>query len=314
MPQLIKGQRYNWGYIAYNGGILLGSGCRKGASYTETSREAQNELWYRNMKLVVSDYLFAMDKSSGDLLWKYRDSLIVNPTIAVGGERVYFVETDSPNALAEKLGRMPLKTMFDGGNQYLVALDAQSGEVIYRKKINVSDFQQLIYLNYAQEVLLLSGSREVGNTVHYCFCALDAGTGQVRWQASHDSGLTNDGSHGEYNQHPTIIDNTVYAWPYAYNLKTGEQIEGWKFDRRGHGCGGVSASARCMFWRGDNPWMYELGPKGGATRLNSVSRPGCWINIIPAGGLVLIPEASSGCTCGYPLQTSMAFVPNELSK
>jgi len=37
--------------------------------------------------------------------------------------------------------------------------------------------------------------------------------------------------------------------------------------------------------------------------------PGCWINIIPAGGLVLIPEASSGCTCGYPLQTSMAFIP-----
>jgi len=40
-----------------------------------------------------------------------------------------------------------------------------------------------------------------------------------------------------------------------------------------------------------------------------VSRPGCWINTIPAGGLVLIPESSSGCTCGFALQTSLAFVP-----
>jgi len=81
--------------------------------------------------------------------------------------------------------------------------------------------------------------------------------------------------------------------------------------RRGHGCGGVSASAQCLFWRGLNPWMYDLGPGGGPTRLTEVARPGCWINIIPAGGLVLIPEASSGCTCGFSIQTSMAFIPEE---
>jgi hypothetical protein len=55
--------------------------------------------------------------------------------------------------------------------------------------------------------------------------------------------------------------------------------------------------------------MYELGPQGGPTRFNTVSRPGCWINMIPAGGLVLIPEASSGCTCGFSLQTSVAYIP-----
>jgi len=293
MPQLIKDEPRDWGYIAYSGDMLFGSGRRKGASYTETSHDADEALWYRNMKLVTSYYLFAMEKSSGKLLWKYRNSLIVNTTITVGGGRIYFVETHSPKALADNIGRMPAKTLFDGGDQYLVALDTQTGRLVYKKKIDVGNLQQLIYLNYSKDVLLLSGSREVGKTVHYCFYAFDAGTGQIRWQASHDSGLPNDGGHGEYNRHPTIIDNTVYAWPYAYNLKTGEQLEGWKFDRRGHGCGGISASAQCMFWRGHNPWMYDLGPKGGPTRLNSVTRPGCWINIIPAGGLVLIPESSS---------------------
>jgi len=66
-----------------------------------------------------------------------------------------------------------------------------------------------------------------------------------------------------------------------------------------------------MFWRGHNPWMYDLRQKDGAIRLNKVARPGCWINIIPAGGLVLIPESSSGCTCGYALQSSMAYAPVE---
>jgi hypothetical protein len=261
------------------------------------------------MKLVVSDYMFAMKKNSSKLLWKYKDGLVVNTTITVAGGRMYFVETHSPKALADKVGRMPVKTLFDGGDQFLVALDMQTGRVVYKKKIDVSNFEEPVYLNYAKEILLLSGSKLDGNSIRYYYNAFDARSGATFWDVSHDSGLAKDGGHGEYNRHPTIIDDTVYAWPYAYNLKTGEKIDGWKFDRRGHGCGGVSASAQCMFWRGGNPWMYDLGPNGGPTRLNTVTRPGCWLNIIPAGGLVLIPEASSGCTCGFALQTSMAYIP-----
>jgi outer membrane protein assembly factor BamB len=314
MLQLIKGERREWGYIAYSNDILFGSGRRKNASYAETSYDADIALWYRNMKLVVSDYVFAMKKNSGKPLWKYKDGLVVNTTITVAGGRMYFVETHSPKALADKVGRMPVKTLFDGGNQYLVALDMQTGRVVHKKKIDVSNFEEPIYLNYAKEILLLSGSKLVGNSIRYYYNAFDARSGENLWEVSHDSGLAKDGGHGEYNRHPTIIDDIIYAWPYAYNLKTGEKIDRWKFDRRGHGCGGVSASAQCMFWRGGNPWMYDLGPDGGPTRLNTVTRPGCWINIIPAGGLVLIPESSSGCTCGFALQTSMAYIPVETLK
>ena len=309
MPQLIKDQPRDWGYIAYTGDMLFGSGRRNGASYTETSYEADDALWYRNMKLVVSEYLFAMEKNSGKPLWKYKDGLVVNTTITIGGGRIYFVETHSPKAIADKLGRMPVKTLFDGSDQYLVGLDTQTGRIVYKEKIDVSNLEEPVYLNYARDVLVLSGSKAADKTLHYYFYGFDARTGEIHWDANHDSGLPADGSHGEQNRHPTIIGDTVYAWPYAYNLETGQQLKEWMFDRRGHGCGGVSASAQCLFWRGANPWMYDLGPTGGPTRLNSVTRPGCWINIIPACGLVLIPEASSGCTCGFPLQTSMAFIP-----
>jgi outer membrane protein assembly factor BamB len=311
MPQLIESEPRSWGYLAYAGDILFGSGRRKDASYTETSYEADDILWNQNMQLVTSDYLFAVDKKTTGLLWKYRGGLIINTTISIGGGRIYFVETYSPKALADTLGRMPVKTLFAGGDQYLVALNAKTGEVVFKEKLDVTNFEEPVYLNYAKEVLLFSGSRLAEGIVHYYYRAFDARSGQVLWNADHGTDLNTDGEHGEYNRHPTIIEETVYAWPYAYELRTGNRIAGWEFDRRGHGCGGVSASAQCLFWRGSNPWMYDLGPNGGVLRLNKVNRPGCWINIIPAGGLVLIPEASSGCTCGYALQTSMAFVPKQ---
>jgi outer membrane protein assembly factor BamB len=309
MPQPDKSKPRDWGYIAYSGDILFGSGRRKGASYTETSYEGDDALWYRDMELVVSDYLFAVQKEGGRELWKYDRGLVLNTTISLGGGRMYFLETNSPRALADKLGRMPAKKLFDGGDQHLVAVDTRTGRVVFRKKVDVTNFEEPVYLNYADDVLLLSGSRLAGGSVRYHYRAFDARSSEARWEADHRTDLATNGAHGEYNRHPTIIGETVYAWPYAYNLKTGERIEGWEFDRHGHGCGGVSASAQCLFWRGGNPWMYDLGPNGGAQPLSRTTRPGCWINIIPAGGLVLVPEASSGCTCGFPLQTSIAFVP-----
>jgi outer membrane protein assembly factor BamB len=309
MPQMIKSEPHYWGYIAYAGDVLFGSGRKRNASYTETSYEGDQVLWHRGMKVVTSDYLFAVDKATGRPLWTYRGGLVLNTTLAVGGGRMYFIETYSPKALADKLGRMPVKTLFDGGEQFLLALDTQSGRTVFKTKIDTTDFEEPVYLNYAEGTVLLSGSRLIDDSVRYYFRAFDARTGRLLWRAAHDTGLATDGGHGEYNRHPTIIGQTVYAWPYAYNLKTGEKIDGWKFDRRGHGCGGVTASAQCLFWRGGIPWMYDLGPNGGPQRLDKVTRPGCWINIIPAGGLVLIPESSSGCTCGFPLQTSIAFAP-----
>jgi len=309
MPQLISAEPREWGYVAYSGNILFGSGRRKGASYTETSYEADTALWHRNMKLVVSDYLFAIQKARRRLLWKYKEGLILNTTITIGDGRIYFIETNSPKALADTLGRMPVKTLFGTGDQFLVALDARTGQIVFRGKIDVSNFEEPVYMNYAKDILFLSGSRLIEDSIHYYYDAFDAHSGKLLWEADHRTELAIDGAHGEYNRHPTIIEDTIYAWPYAYNLKTGNKIEGWKFDRQGHGCGGISASAQCLFWRGGNPWMYDLGPNGGPRQLNRVTRPGCWINIIPAGGLVLIPESSSGCTCGFPLQTSMAFIP-----
>jgi len=40
-------------------------------------------------------------------------------------------------------------------------------------------------------------------------------------------------------------------------------------------------------------------------------RPGCWINAIPAGGLILMADAASWCTCSYLNQATCALQPSE---
>ncbi len=119
-----------------------------------------------------------------------------------------------------------------------------------------------------------------------------------------------NGDHGEQDQHAVIVGDNVYMIEsYSFNLQTGQQGS-YKLNRGGHGCGTLSGAGSYLFARGGNPRMYEITdePESGFA-LTNVSRPGCWINIIPAGGLVLIPEFSSGCTCAYPIQTSVALIP-----
>jgi hypothetical protein len=40
-------------------------------------------------------------------------------------------------------------------------------------------------------------------------------------------------------------------------------------------------------------------------------RPGCLINIVPAAGVTVQVEASSGCTCYHAVQATVVFVPRD---
>ena len=329
IPGEVDSER-EWGYIAHTGELLLGTTRRKGVTYGTLKRDAnlvKEPLWYPNMKVAVSETVFALDRSDGRLQWSYHGGSVVDSTLTVADDRLCFLESHSATALADETGRLTMRALTQDGEQYLVALDLATGKAVSKKRIDVRDLQQPSYLNYKDGVLLLSGGRLVGGehimssgqrareelkggeTIHYAYIAFDVHTGEELWRKSHATELPADGGHGEYNRHPTIIGETAYCWPYAYNLKTGVKQEDWKFDRHGHGCGGISASANALFWRGNSPWTWDLRPGGGPSEVTKATRPGCWINMIPAGGLLLIPEASSGCTCGYSIQTSIALAP-----
>ena len=319
-----------WGYLACVGTGVLGSLRPEGTTYQEINREANlasEPAWYPNMKLAASEAVFYLDSGTGKTRWMYDSERLIDTTFAVGKDKLFFLETHSSAALADDSGRLTMREMNADGEQLLVALDLETGERCFKEPLEIQELQQPAYLSCAEGILLLSGSRikggeqvvssgrkaknelKGGEKIVYTFFAFDAGSGHLLWKKSHPTDLRTDGGHGEYNRHPTIIEGWAYCWPYAYDLKTGERKQGWKFSRHGHGCGGISGSLHALFWRGWTPWTWDLRPGGGPEPLTRVTRPGCWINMLPVGGLVLIPEASSGCTCTHSIQTSMALVP-----
>ena len=113
-----------------------------------------------------------------------------------------------------------------------------------------------------------------------------------------------------------MLGNRLIAEPAIYELSTGKRLgpmgspTNWNLKRPGHSCGTLTGAGDCLFFRAANPTVLDLGKSKRANfQALAPTRPGCWINILPAQGLVLIPEASSGCVCHFSLQTSMAFRP-----
>ena len=314
VPQLIEGARRNWGYTAIVGDLLFGTGQKPEAPYTEISYAVDANQWADFNRMVTSEYLFAMDRHSGEVRWTRRAGVIINPAIAIGGGRVYFVESLSPAAAADPDGKIALAPLLGmGGDQNparMVALDAATGEPIWEQRPDLTPFEQVLFLSYAGETLVVSGSRNIGPRLKHVLHGFDAVTGTCRWRQEGDTGWGIGGRHGEQHRHPVIVGDTIYAEPLAYDLHTGAPKQGWNLKRNGGGCGTLSASASCLFYRSGNPILLDL-PEDRRLPLNRVSRSGCWVNIIPAGGLVLIPESSSGCTCAYPLQTSFAYAPKD---
>jgi len=307
-PQLVEGETREWGYISVVEDQIFGSGKKLGASFYKIGRFNCDQLEGDYREMVTSDYLFSKDRHTGKDLWTYKnDSVISHNTIAVGNERFYLVESQNPQALANTDGRMRID-LFCRQDTYLVALDKQTGTQIWREPFKFP-FEHIMFLSYAQGTVLATGTYNIEDKVLYHLYAFDTDTGKKKWESSYDGGGTG-GTHGEQWQHPVINGNRIYLCPYDFDLQTGQKGT-YVLHRGGHGCGGLSGSANYLYGRGGNPRLYELGDgETSGLPMSKVNRPGCWINMIPANGMVIIPESSSGCTCAYPLQTSLCYIPN----
>ena len=308
IPQLVPNETHYWGYIGVQGSVLLGSGRKPEASFNSMSWQDDNELWYDYQRSVTSDYVFCLDRFSGKKLWTYKSGIIMNPTITVGNDRIYFLESHHPNALKDADGLLKMED-FLGEQAFIIALDLQTGKLLWKKQLDVSVKRHSIFFSYADGILVIVSARNKDNSVYYDMYGFNANNGKFLWHQEQDNMKAIGGGHGEQHLHPAIVDDKVYAEPFAYNLQTGKPVKDWQLIRNGHGCGTISASENNLFYRAHNPALCNLIEDETTQRINYVNRPGCWINIIPAGGLVLIPEASSGCTCDFPLQTSLAYLP-----
>jgi len=324
---LLGNENAEWAYLAKVGGLVYGSASRT-KSLLRREVRGRAAIWRGDAPMIVcSDTLFAADTASRKLRWKYApvSGVILTPTIAIAHGRIYFVQSDNPATSDVNNGQVALRPLLQAAS--IVALDATTGELVWEQPVDLQSITDVIYISAGKDTLIVTGSHyrkvsaeelrgrvkpEQPIRTRYEVFGYDCTTGKPLWSRlfvpnrDHELG----GSHGISIQHPSIVGDRAYGPGFAFDLRSGKDVDGWKWEV-GQKCGTVSTSAEYAFCRFSNEKLcYVFDLKTGENGpLSKASRPGCWINIIPAGGLVLVPEASAGCTCEYSIQASMAFLP-----
>ncbi len=276
-----------WGYVAASGDTLFGS-----------EANPEHVVTYRYLKggdlrgqLTESRRLFALDRRSGSLRWKYdaRESIRHN-AIAIGAGRVHLID----RALAMFDRRRKSTGSQPPGD--LVALDVVTGAELWRKS---GAFGTVLALSTEHDALVMSYQ----NTRFKLASELDkkvrvyrASTGDLLWEKDDAA----------YESRPLIVEQTLYSQGGAWDLLTGEP-KVFRFSRS-YGCGQLAAGRHLLVYRSATLGYFDLKYNTENKDFGGM-RPGCWINAIPAHGMVLVPDASAGCVCSYLNRSWIALRP-----
>lgn len=332
LPEKLRDGKHEWGYLAYQDGLLFG---------TATTRdELERRQRRRGRKTADStDALFAIDVKTGKPAWSYQGKNIAHHTIAIGPEAAYFIDSSITSEQRSEILRQDKSKLKDltGKEREIaedrlkkqdlrlaVGLDIKTGKKLWSKPVDVTDCSEIgigggkLTLLYQNNVLLLCGANANG---HYWkqfikgdfsrrrLVALNAADGSLLWKKD-----------ANYRHRPIIVGEKIIAEPWSYDLYTGIQhtrkhpLTGqqvpWSIMREGHHCGMLAASENLLMFRSGYTGFYDL-EKDGGTRHFAGHRTGCWINAIPANGLVMIPESSAGCVCLFSISSTIVLEPRE---
>jgi len=293
-PKQPDGKPGIWGVIACVGDTLFGT--LANTEHVVTHRFGRgNDM---STQFTESMLFVAMDAATGRVKWQYEpEHSIRHNTIAIGGGRVHLI--DRPMALGDR-HREKKRGVPDPGDVHppgtLVTLDAQTGDVLWKTDEDI--YGTLLALSEEHGTLLMCYqdwrfklASERGGRM----AAFDAATGDRRWDIEAD-----------YTTRPVINGRTVYIQPGTWDLLTGEPKQ-FTFERS-YGCGIVAGSRNLLVFRSATLGYVDL-LEGRETHNYGGIRPGCWINTLPVGGLVLMPDATDRCTCSYLIKASVALQP-----
>ena len=302
-----------WGYVAHYDGMVFGSTARG----------------------RVCDSVFAFSAKSGKLKWVHQGHSIEQTSISISSGRVFLVDSHvTPEQREEALRKRRRgaktaeaeKAIRSAPVRSVVALKASSGKPAWQKPIDLSgcvggSHYCALGTMATKDALVIFGIYMDGHYWQEFF----AGQFESRrvLTLSPKTGRTLWAKHIAYRVRPLIIEDTLHAEPWAFDLKTGEprmrtnpvtgRKEPWQWARPGHHCGCPAANKNCLFFRSYFIGYYDL-IKDFGTKHFGAQRTGCWINFIPANGVLCIPEASSGCMCPFPNMCTVVLKPREQNK
>jgi SAM-dependent methyltransferase len=290
-----------WGYVAVSGNNLIGSAQYDNSYHTTlwgTPGWADATSGVQTNK-VCSKYMFANNKTTGARVWtdtRAQRGTLINSTIAIGGGRVYFVESRDATVNALTNGNIGISELWN--SLYLVALNENTGSPIFEQSINVADGIVVFYLQYYAEKLFLTAS-----STRYDIYCYDATNGGSNWNET-QNWVGSD--HGKHMQHPVIVNNVLYLVPNGYNVSNGSTVTS-----------NVGVHTKCATYGGTKNFLVYRGVGINLTMWDFATetqtywpnlRSSCWLNHISGGGMYLAPEGAAGCSCGGWINTSIGFV------
>ena len=320
VPELPDHKTHYWGWIAKSGNTLFGT-------------RADPDTRRRRAKVDTNHAIFAIDAISGVRKWLRQGEGIDNDAIAIAEGRLFFVQRGA----AGKVLRIEDESVPDRDPKghrrdlrTLVALDAESGTELWSQGLDLTDLtldDRIIgsHIGFgvlcmvSDGVVVLSGQGSLGHPYQQykkgefarrAIYAFDASTGKLLW-----------GGRKNYRKRPVIVGNTIYAEPFAWDLRTGEQrkatnpitgaSEPLDFLRAYSGCDHLVASGTALFGNAGSGGMahYNLGEHQGYAPFGNLMLS-CGTGAVPAGGVFVAPEGRSGCTCSTPIHSSLVLYPS----
>lgn len=303
IPNEVGDGKETWGYIAFCEGLLFGSCSDRDYVVKYLFQESDmSELF------TESKNFFALDAKTGQYKWSYKaKKSIRNNAIAIGSGKVFLIDSERSDedvlGYEERRGKKKEDTSRAGT---LFCLDANTGKNVWEKSegiygtlLSVSEKYDVLLMGYQYSQRSFQLPSEKGNRL----TAFRASDGTKLWEAGE-----------RYVSHPVIVDRMVYTQPYARDILTGKLIEDFRLDDRAPcGCGNISGSRHLLIYRSGTLGYTDLLNNHGTENYGGI-RPGCWINAIPAGGILLMPDATDQCRCSYLIKSSIAFAPYGVRK
>ena len=316
--------------IKWNFSILT-PGAPRRTSDKEKGENAPPTIPDEATRPVVGDVLFVMDAEKHERLWTREKGIVLHPSITIADGVIYFAENRNNQLCANGVGYVPLN-QFVSKNAWFVAVELKTGKLLWERPISMPAATCLYLVKAKPDALLVVTAfskieppekgekgkmRPVVRTC-YEFRAINPADGTPLWDKSYQGAgkgiLSNETNHNQFLMHPNIVGNTVVmafypggTWVLDMATREATQV------KAAYRCSPAAASRTNLFYRAGYSSTFDLS-LGASAPLTRITRPSCWISMLPAGGLIMMPEyGSTSCKCGYPIQTSVVMAPADKS-
>ncbi|HUU19804.1 MAG TPA: PQQ-binding-like beta-propeller repeat protein [Sedimentisphaerales bacterium] len=261
-----------------------------------------------------SKMLVAMDRHSGEALWKHdAEFSFRHNAIAMAANKVFCIDGMS----TAKLAYFKRRGLNFEKERTLYALDAWTGELLW--KTNEGIFGTWLGYSVEHDVLLQAGSRsgdrardEAGKGM----VAYRGSDGKVLWRTDesykgppilyHNWVITQTGGgSGSAPAEAKVFDLLTGKYVMREHSMTGEIIP-WTWVRF-KGCNTAIASENLLTFRSASGAFVDL-TRGQGTASIGGFKSGCTSNLIIANGVLNAPDYTRTCTCSYQNQASLALV------